>query len=52
MPDRLTWFDADGESVRGFRQDCFWLDIGSIDNYAQATELFERRKHAFLPDPE
>jgi NDP-sugar pyrophosphorylase family protein len=52
MPDLMTQLVADGETVRGFRQDCFWLDIGRIDDYAQATEMFESRKREFLPDPE
>lgn len=52
MPDLLEAMRGDGLPVHCFRQDCEWLDIGRHDDYAAANDLFERRRSAFLGDPE
>ncbi len=49
IPDLMTQLVADGRPVRGFRSDCYWLDIGRVDDYHVATEVFEARRDEFLP---
>lgn len=51
VPDLLTRMVGRGRRVLAWRGDCFWLDIGRPDDYAQAQDLatkkpswFERRK--------
>lgn len=51
MPDLLLNLSKAGSKVVGFRSDCFWLDIGRVDDYEQATRVFEERKADFLVDP-
>lgn len=41
-----------GRPVHCVRQDCEWLDIGRIDDYQIATELFEQDRQRFLPAAE
>ena len=36
-----------GERVCAYPTNCLWLDIGRADDYAQAQELFEQRRHDF-----
>jgi len=52
MPELLEAMRADGRPVHAFRQDCEWLDIGRIDDYAAANEIFQARRSAFLGDSE
>jgi NDP-sugar pyrophosphorylase family protein len=49
IPDLMQQLVRDGRSVRGFRSDCYWLDIGRVDDYHIATEVFEQRRDEFLP---
>jgi NDP-sugar pyrophosphorylase family protein len=39
-----------GETVRGWRSNDYWLDIGRHEDYEQAQEEFERVRHRLLPD--
>ncbi len=48
MPDLLEALRTSGRPVRGFRQECEWLDIGRHDDYALANEIFQARRAAFL----
>jgi NDP-sugar pyrophosphorylase family protein len=55
-PDQPYGFDnlmhdllARGEPVKVQPYDGYWLDIGRPDDYAQAIDEFEGRKHALLP---
>lgn len=52
MPDLLENLRTDGQTVRVFRQDCEWLDIGRHDDYAAANELFRTRRAEFLGSAE
>ena len=50
FPDLVLRLIAAGETVRSWRSDDFWLDIGRHDDYELAQEEFERERHRFLPD--
>ena len=50
FPDLILRLVAAGETVRAWRSDDFWLDIGRHDDYEQAQEEFERLRHRLLPD--
>ena len=39
-----------GEHVNVYRHDGYWVDIGRPDDYAEATEEFERNRGRLLPD--
>lgn len=41
MPDLLRAMAAAGKTVRCFSEDCFWLDIGRPEDFAQAQKLIE-----------
>ena len=49
MPDLLLRLKAAGEKVIAYDAPCEWLDIGRMDDYEQALEIFERRRGDFLP---
>jgi len=48
LPDLLMLLHKDGQPVYCFSEDCFWLDIGRVDDYQIANEVFESRKNEFL----
>ena len=48
MPDLLLRLHRDGCGVHCERTRCYWLDIGRVDDYAQAQEEFEARRAEFL----
>jgi NDP-sugar pyrophosphorylase family protein len=50
FPDLIRRLLDSGETVRAFRSDCYWLDIGRHDDYEQALEEFERMKDRLIPD--
>jgi NDP-sugar pyrophosphorylase family protein len=52
MPDLMRGMVADGRHVLCHAPECFWLDIGRPDDYAQAQEIFARDRHLFLPEAE
>jgi NDP-sugar pyrophosphorylase family protein len=49
MPDLLTALMTACKRVKTLPQDCLWLDIGRPEDYAVAAEIFESRKHEFVP---
>jgi NDP-sugar pyrophosphorylase family protein len=49
LPDLMLKMIRQGETVRCYRCDGYWLDIGRIDDYQQAVEDFERHRDLFLP---
>ncbi len=51
IPDLMTKLRNDGHVVRCFDDPCYWLDIGRIDDYQLAQEVFEARRAEFLPPP-
>lgn len=48
MPDLLLRLKNSGERVYCHKSDCYWLDIGRVDDYEKAQEEFEANKPAFL----
>jgi NDP-sugar pyrophosphorylase family protein len=52
LPTLMVRLRGDGLPVRGYREPCYWLDIGRMDDYQTAVETFEARKAEFLPGPD
>jgi NDP-sugar pyrophosphorylase family protein len=50
IPDLMSQLHGNGRSVYCHRSNCYWLDIGRIDDYQTASEIFELRIAEFLPD--
>lgn len=50
IPDLMLNLCKDGHPVHCYREPCYWLDIGRIDDYRTATEIFESRQAEFLPN--
>ncbi len=51
MPDLLETMRNAGRPVHCYKEPCYWLDIGRLDDYATANEVFETRRRSFLGDP-
>jgi NDP-sugar pyrophosphorylase family protein len=49
IPELMMRLKQAGERVACARQDCYWLDIGRTDDYAVATDEFQKRREQFLP---
>lgn len=49
LPDLVRALIAAGERVRAHRFDGTWLDMGTPDDYALATERFQQERERFLP---
>lgn len=52
LPTLMMKLRDSGRIVHCFRDPCYWLDIGRVDDYQTANEIFESRRAEFLPDPE
>ena len=50
MPDLLLRLINGGEQVYCHNSDCYWLDIGRVDDYEKAQDEFETHKKDFLGD--
>jgi len=48
MPALIKHVHETGGNVRCYREDCFWLDIGRMDDYARAQEEFAKNEGMFL----
>jgi NDP-sugar pyrophosphorylase family protein len=48
IPDLMLRLKAAGEKVLVFEQPCLWLDIGRMDDYEEAQEVFATRRAEFL----
>ncbi|GAK57158.1 mannose-1-phosphate guanyltransferase [Candidatus Vecturithrix granuli] len=51
MPDLISKLHCLNKQVRCFRGEYYWLDIGRIEDYEKATDLFQERREQFLPSP-
>jgi NDP-sugar pyrophosphorylase family protein len=49
IPELMTSLCAAGEEVRCHRAACYWLDIGRLDDFQTANEIFAARRAEFLP---
>ena len=52
FPDLILRLIRAGHTVRAWRSDAYWLDIGRHDDYERAMEEFERMRHRLLPEPQ
>lgn len=50
IPELMMKLAGEGQRVATWRRDCYWLDIGRVDDYHLATEVFEQRRKDFLPE--
>ncbi len=50
MPDLMLSMQRAGKPVLCYDTDCYWQDIGRMDDYQRASEDFERDPARFLPD--
>jgi NDP-sugar pyrophosphorylase family protein len=50
LPDLVTSLIGRGAPVGRFPARGYWLDIGRHDDYAEAVNLFEAHRDAFLPE--
>ena len=48
MPTMVTNTHNAGGRVCCYREKCYWLDIGRMDDYAQAQEQFIQNEKMFL----
>jgi NDP-sugar pyrophosphorylase family protein len=49
MPDLITCAKEQDYNIKCYRGDYFWLDIGRVDDFEQANEIFCEKKSLFLP---
>ena len=50
MPDLILKLHRNKKLVRCYRGTYRWLDIGRLDDFEEANELFEKNRKEFLPD--
>ena len=50
IPELMLTLSRSGKKVMCFKEPCFWLDIGRVEDYSQACEEFEARRKEFLRD--
>jgi NDP-sugar pyrophosphorylase family protein len=50
IPDLISRLMTAGRTVACYQPDCYWLDIGRVDDYAIANDEFTRRRREFLPE--
>ena len=49
IPDVMIKLTQEGKKVFCYEEECSWLDIGRIDDYQEAVDIFERDKAIYLP---
>jgi NDP-sugar pyrophosphorylase family protein len=49
FPDLIRRLLDAGELVRGYRSDCYWMDIGRHDDYETAVDEFESLRTRLIP---
>jgi len=50
LPNLVLSLKKIGKTPMAFDSNCRWLDIGRVDDYAAASETFERDRSLYLPD--
>lgn len=50
MPTLLSKVQEGGNCVRAFKSDCYWQDIGRLDDFQQAEEDFTRFPERFVSE--
>ncbi|HEY9696878.1 MAG TPA: sugar phosphate nucleotidyltransferase [Trichocoleus sp.] len=49
IPDLMMKLSQDGHAVHCYRESCYWLDIGRVDDYQVAVNMFTTNPEAFIP---
>ena len=49
IPDVMMNLVKQGKKVHCYSEECTWLDIGRIDDYNEAVNIFEENKNIYLP---
>lgn len=49
LPDLMSRLVAQGRPVLCYQEPCRWLDIGRVDDYQTAIEIFASQQSEFLP---
>lgn len=49
IPELMMKLVERGERVLCYTPHCVWLDIGRVDDYRKAVEIYERREKEFIP---
>jgi NDP-sugar pyrophosphorylase family protein len=49
LPDLMMRLHREGKPVLCHREPCYWLDIGRVDDYQTASDVFAERRSEFLP---
>jgi NDP-mannose synthase len=49
LPDLMMRLHRDGLPVFCYQEECYWLDIGRVDDYQMANEQFETHIAEFMP---
>lgn len=49
LPDLMLNLRAAGLPVFTYSEPCYWLDIGRMDDYQTANEIFDDRRAEFIP---
>lgn len=49
IPDLMMKLSQDGHAVHCYREPCYWLDIGRVDDYQVAVNKFTTNPEAFIP---
>jgi NDP-sugar pyrophosphorylase family protein len=50
IPDLMMKLSQDGHAVHCYRESCYWLDIGRVDDYQVAVNMFTTNPEAFIPN--
>jgi NDP-sugar pyrophosphorylase family protein len=50
LPTLMMRLHNDGHPVFCYREECYWLDMGRVDDYRLAHETFDADPSRFLPD--
>ncbi len=50
LPDLMMRMKNQGEKIYCYPSECYWLDIGRVEDYQIAQDEFELHKDRFLPD--
>ena len=49
IPDLMMQLSRDGHPVHCYREPCYWLDIGRVDDYQVAVNKFVENPEQFIP---
>jgi NDP-sugar pyrophosphorylase family protein len=49
LPELIMCLRNDGHLVCCYSEPCYWLDIGRVDDYEKANDIFASRYDEFIP---